>query len=375
MSKPALKHSNLQQPLSANMSDGLIDPVSRFMFGLKAQDIKVHYQTFSRLFKLVRKVSFRRNQVNYLFYFVEHPQKCAYDIAPGRKGNESNYRRATLTLEKLHNLGLIETVGSRECENDEKHGAINYSLTDEGILYLIKKSKLPYMMLLQELIKNYCNSNIFRYLLYPHIELETLCSPKMKLNLIAGIGNFLVSIIQKMDYTLELLEKDERSVRERYSWNYEKLEDYLRNKYHLDFLNLPNTEEDFDDDHEEVRYFDNEDDSRDVKIIFDKKSGRGYAYVRNKRVKKHRIPLITDYLNKRIITQEEYMSGYFDAFCSPRAEEFILSIISEYPIDTTDDDIREILSNDEPFIETLKKFKDYFDTVYKRITSYPNFLF
>jgi hypothetical protein len=206
----------------------------------------------------------------------------------------------------------------------------------------------------------------------------------MKLNLIVGIGNFLVSIIQKMDRTLELLEKDERSVRERYSWNYEKLEDYLRNKYHLDFLDLQYTEDDFDDDHEWIRYFDNEDDSRDVKIIFDKKSGSGYAYVRcdvvsttvrNKRVKKHRIPLITDYLNKRIITQEKYMSGYFDAFCSPRAEEFILSIISEYPIDTTDDDIREILSNDKPFIETLKKFKDYFDTVYKRITSYPNFLF
>jgi hypothetical protein len=270
---------------------------------------------------------------------------------------------------------LIEAVGSRGYENDEKHGAINYSLTDEGILYLIKNTKLPYMMLLQELIKNYCNSNIFRYLLYPYIKLETLCSPKMKLNLIADIGNFLVSIIQKMDHTLELLEKEERSVRERYSWNYEKLEDYLRNKYHLDFLDLQYTDVDFDDDHEWIRYFDNEDNSRDLKIIFDKKSARGYVYIRNKRVEKHTIPLITDYLNKTKITQEEYMSAYFDAFCSPRAEEFILSIISEYPIDTTDDDIREILSNDKPFIETLKKFKDYFDTVYKRITSYPNFLF
>jgi hypothetical protein len=335
---------------------------------------KTYFRYFSRLFRCVRKTPFRGNQVNYLFHFVEHPQTSAYQIEPGRKGNESNYRRATRTLDQLRNYGLIKVVESRRSENDEKHGSINYSLTDKGILFLIKNTKLPYMILLQELIRNYHNSNIFRYLIFPYIKLDSLCSPKMKLNL-AGIGNFLVSIIQKMDHTLALLEKGERSDREWYSWNYEKLEGYLRNKYRLDFLDLRYTEQDYDDDHEEIRYIDIEDNSKDVKIIFDKKSGRGYALVRNEKVKKHVIPLMTDYLKKRIITQEEYMTNYFDAFCSPRAQEFILSVISEYPIDTTDEDIREILSNDKPFIEALKRFKDSFDTKYTRIVSYPNFSF
>ena len=36
-------------------------------------------------------------------------------------------------------------------------------------------------------------------------------------------------------------------------------------------------------------------------------------------------PLIADYLKKKIVTHDDYMIGYFKAFCSPRTEEFILS--------------------------------------------------
>ena len=112
----------------------------------------------------------------------------------------------------------------------------------------------------------------------------------------------------------------------------------------------------------------------DVKVIFNKKNNEGYVYTKNKKVKKHRIPLISDYLKKKIITHYDDMIGYFNAFCSPRSEEFILSIFSKYPIDT-DSDLLLVLSNDNLFTEALKEYKDYFDTVYKRITLYPNFLF
>jgi hypothetical protein len=66
------------------------------------------------------------------------------------------------------------------------------------------------------------------------------------------------------------------------------------------------------------------------------------------------------------------MIGYFNAFCSPRAEEFILSISS---IDTYNDDVREILSNDKSFMKALKETKDHFDRVYRQIISYPDFEF
>jgi len=42
MSKPVLETSK-QQPLNASMSDGLVDPVSRFMFGLKAPETRRQY--------------------------------------------------------------------------------------------------------------------------------------------------------------------------------------------------------------------------------------------------------------------------------------------------------------------------------------------
>jgi hypothetical protein len=66
------------------------------------------------------------------------------------------------------------------------------------------------------------------------------------------------------------------------------------------------------------------------------------------------------------------MIGYFDAFCSPRSEEFIKSIpvINYY-----DDGIREILSKDRLFMNVLKNNKDQYVRVYNQIKSYPDFMF
>ena len=200
----------------------------------------------------------------------------------------------------------------------------------------------------------------------------------MTLNLIADVGHYLVSILQRMDHVLELLEKEERAEKVIYSWNYEKLEEYLRSEYHFDLIDLTDPrhyEEDSDDEHEEIRYSDTENHIRDVKIIFNKKSKKGYVYVRNNRVKRHDIPFITDYLKKKTITYDEYVADYFDAFYMPKTAGFILPIFSEYPIDTTDDEIREILSADKPFIESLKEVKDSIDRAYRSIISYPNFVF
>ncbi|MGC1135166.1 MAG: hypothetical protein WA941_20225 [Nitrososphaeraceae archaeon] len=336
---------------------------------------RIYYEYFSRLFNHVRKITFRGKQVNCLTYLVQHPLSSAYDIRPGRKPNDSSYTWAKITLKRLHKLGLIKVIKSEQMDDKEKHGSIRYSLTDEGILYLIRNTKLPYTMLLQKLFKNYHNSNIFRFLVYPYIKLETICSSKMKHNLMADVGSFLVSILQKMDHILDLLEKEERSDKERYFWNYEKLEGYLRKRYHFDYLDLQYTEEGFDDDHEMIRYFDNENQSRDVKVSFNKKSKNGYVYVRNNGVKRYKIPYVAAYLKKKMITHDEYVANHFEAFCRPRTEEFILLIFSEYPIDTTDDEIREILSADKPFIEALKEVKNSIDRAYRSIISHPNFVF
>lgn len=341
---------------------------------------RIYFDYFSRLSRHVREISFRGKQRNCLLYFAGHPVSSPYDIELSSKTNKNSYRWAKLTVKQLHRFGLIEPAGS-----SRKHSSTYYSLTDEGIYYLIQNTKPAYPTLLQRLIKNYSNSNIFRYLVYPFIKLETLCSPKMDLHIMAGIGNYLVSTIQKMDSTLLLLDKQERSEKEIYSWDYDTLENYLRSKYHCDFINIGDSEEDDDDDHIEIRYFDIENCNKDVKVIFNIKNKEGYVYYTtnkkvkkgyihstNKKVVKRRIPLITDYLQKKIIKQYDYMIGYFDAFCSPRAEEFISSIPW---INTYDDNIREILSKDSPFMNVLKNNKDQRVRVYEQIRSYPDFMF
>ena len=71
----------------------------------------------------------------------------------------------------------------------------------------------------------------------------------------------------------------------------------------------------------------------------------------------------------------DHMIGDFDSFYSPTAVESIRSIISENSIDTSNRDLLYILSNDKLFTGGLKMYKNIFDTEYKRITLYPNFLF
>jgi len=327
---------------------------------------RIYFDYFSRLSRHVRKISFKGKQSDCLQYLVNHPVSSAYEISPPSKTNESNYRWAKEVVKQLHRLGLSNLAASG------KHSSSGYSLTDEGIYYLIENTALSYTTSLQDLIKNYSSSNIFRYLVYPFIKLETLCSPKMDLNIILGLGNYLISTFRKMDSTLLLLDKQEEMEKAIYSWNYDKLEDYIRSKYHYNFINIVDCAEDSDEDCIEIRYFDIENNNKDVKVIFNKKNKEGYiSYTTNKKVKKNRIPLITDYLQKRTITQYDYMIGYFDAFCSPRSEEFIKSIST---VDYYDDDIREILSKDKLFMNVLKNNKDRSVRLYEQITSYPDFM-
>jgi prefoldin subunit 5 len=80
-------------------------------------------------------------------------------------------------------------------------------------------------------------------------------------------------------------------------------------------------------------------------------------------------------MEKKVVKRELYLAGYFVAFCSPRTKEFILPLFSNYPIDTTDNDTLEILSSDKDFIESLREVKESIDTAYRRIISYPDFVF
>jgi hypothetical protein len=81
---------------------------------------KIYSEYFICLCRHLRNKSLNRKQESYLLHFVRHLKSSAYDIEPGRNTNQSNYRRAKLTLKKIHKYRLIELVKSEQEKKEWK---------------------------------------------------------------------------------------------------------------------------------------------------------------------------------------------------------------------------------------------------------------
>ncbi len=310
-----------------------------------------------------------------LWYFVNHPGSSAYDIEPGRRTNQSNYRYAKLTLEKLQNLKLIKPVKSGKVTKKKIHPSKKYLLTDHGIFYLINNTKIFRTTLLKELFKNYHNINLFQFLVYPFMNLKTICSPKFHFHFLAGMGKYLVNSIQRIYDIVSRFEKRDKSDRVICFWQYNKLEYYLRKTLHCEFVDYYYSEEDFDDDrYQQITYFDEKNKNNSVVIKFDKKSKKAWVYRKNKRVKKYEIPFATDYVTMKVIPHKIDIVRHFHTLCGPKVEEFVLTVFPFFKI-VGEGNILELLKTDKPFKEAIKTTKNRFDGWYKLIMSLSDPLF
>lgn len=191
----------------------------------------------------------------------------------------------------------------------------------------------------------------------------------------AGLGEYIINAIQRMDCILSSLDKVNRTDQEIYFWHYTKIEDFLRNSCHYDFVNFLDSEENDDvDEYHDIKYYDKKNRNSYVIFRFDKKSKKAYIYRKNKRMEKHEIPLITDYVTIMLTPYKIYVANYFHAFSKPKEEEFILTVFPHYKF-LPDYDIRDLLTADKPFKNALKRTKESFDRWYDRITSSLNFSF
>lgn len=227
---------------------------------------KSYFKYFRNLCLHSRNKTLNEREVSYLWYIAKHPVSSAYDIEPASKTNQSNYRYAKLALSKFLRLELIKVVKLEKKKKNQRHPSKKCSLTDQGIFFLISRTKISRTELLQDLFKNYHNLNIFQYLVYPYINLETICSPRFDLHFLAGVGKYLVNSIQRMDEIVSRIDKIDRSDKEIYFWNYNKLEGYLKKSFSYKFIDYLYSEEDFNDGYQQIRYFDEKNKNHSVTV-------------------------------------------------------------------------------------------------------------
>jgi hypothetical protein len=140
------------------------------------------------------------------------------------------------------------------------------------------------------------------------------------------VGKYLVNSIQRMDELVSCIEKIDRSDKEIFFWNYNKLEGYLKKSSSYKFVDYLYSEEDFNDRYQEIRYFDEKNKNNYVTIEYNKKSKKAYIFRKNKKIRKYDIPFATDYITKKVIPYEIYTARYFYTLCGPKVEEFVLSV-------------------------------------------------
>ena len=224
--------------------------------------------------------------------------------------------------------------------------------------------------LIVNLIKNYSNSKIFHYLLYPFIKLETICSLEIDFGFLINICDYIINFCQKIYNTICIIEKHIKDNKKIYSWNYSKLEDFLKNKYHYDWLEHFDFEEDLEnenDDEMKIKYFDSRNKNNSIEISFNKKLTKGFFYSKYNKIKQREIPFIQDYINIKSELKKISDAKYFSAWCEPNSQDFVLFVISRYIRSFAEPSTLILLSKDESFKESLRQTKERFDKLYQEI--------
>jgi hypothetical protein len=117
-----------------------------------------------------------------LLYFVMRPYLSTYQIFSSLRGksDEMAYKNVHKIVKRLHSLKLIEIVEKKSIDKEREsiHNPKYYRLTTGGIFSLIsyiQESLLsPDMEKAKKLFHNYCENIIFRTILYPYFEKESL---------------------------------------------------------------------------------------------------------------------------------------------------------------------------------------------------------
>src|SRR6187200_740819 len=154
-----------------------------------------------------------------LMQYLERPYLSTYQIFIILKKMGKNYEMAYKNVHKrikqLHSLKLIEIIGkeSIDTERESMHNPKYYRLTTGGLFHLISKDKTAILyknsgMGRKKIFQNYSDSIIFRTLLYPYFEEETLLQIKNQM-LFTEIFSYLNKCCTITDTVIELIENNQ----------------------------------------------------------------------------------------------------------------------------------------------------------------------
>ena len=126
------------------------------------------------------------------------------------------------------------------------HNKKSYFLTDIGLFYIIR---LPIFLSIdiQAMIRNYHDFKIFKDLLYPFINLDTLCSENIPIDILNAISLYIQKHCSKIENFISYtINKNNWGDETEWNWNTEALRKYLIDKYEYKWLENAETKENYD---------------------------------------------------------------------------------------------------------------------------------
>lgn len=277
------------------------------------------------------------------------------------KLNSKNYRRAKIVVKKLYNLKLIRLTSKKNYKNlrDKKF----YSLTDLGLFYLFRSTNFLRINI-QTIIKNYSHFKMFDDLLYPYIQLETLCLPDFPSSLLNQISLYMKEQYLKIENFICHTENKQDWNEEVWIWDHEKLRKYLFDKYKYKWLQNAEVEESFD--RMTLKFFNNNKSRKNyIEIRFRGDKTSGYLIIRPKNKKEEIYANIKQFLIKFHFTKEESIGRAFSTLDTTMSSKFVFSLLSAFP--SFNYETLVLFSKDEKFTKSLEIAKKNFYDIYLSI--------
>ena len=330
------------------------------------------YNYFSKINEKLRNIKLNEIQEQYLYLFALYSHTSPYDIATGKKIDDSSrenikinsniYTQAKIIVRQLSKLKLIDRDKERE---KNSHNKKFYSLTDIGLFYII--SSPTFLSIdIQAIIRNYPNFKLFQDLLYPFIKLDTLCSAvNIPIDILHAISLYIQKYYLKIkNFICHTKNKNDWNENP-WTWNIEKLRKYLIGKYKYEWLENAETKENYE--HTILKFFNENKRKRSeyIDVRLGERNTWGSLIIGPKKKKQHIIANLETFLIKLHFSKEENIGRSFSTIRKISPSEFVFLLLSDsrsFNFDTL-----LLLSKDENFIKSLETAKEDFNKIYRLI--------
>jgi hypothetical protein len=239
----------------------------------------------------------------FLQYFAENPSLSAYQIRSLHSSKHNklmDYKNVHTRVKRLDDLDLIEKVEKKNIKKESNHGAIYYRLSAGGIYNLIHKQRRLFVKILKKVLQNYEDNIIFKTLLYPYLEKDTILNI-YDTRLLSKVCGYLYDCCEVTETALDSINNvaGEYNKEEVFIWkdvpgvDNSRLLNFLRQRFYLNWLDKADIKKSEDDNTIRIRYR-----SNCLSIILNDKKTSAELIINHKKVYDFVVnPLFDDWLS------------------------------------------------------------------------------